>query len=103
VIRDAHRLLRLHHGDSVSGESSFLVGRSTANQRIEMFWSVLKKLVVHFRRNFFKDMVDIGLFNITNSDHVETARLCFTRPLQTHLDVFKQHWNHHNIRRQRSL
>jgi hypothetical protein len=40
-----------------------------------MFCSVLMKLVVHFWKNFFKDMVDIGLFNITNFDHVETARL----------------------------
>ena len=45
-VRDVQIFLRRNHTDSFAGERSFLYGRSTANQRIEGWWSTLRKQCV---------------------------------------------------------
>ena len=63
VIKDIQICLRSFHTDTMSGTKSFSEGRSTANQRIEMFWGCLKKHFTQFWRNKFKDMIDANVFN----------------------------------------
>ena len=55
--------LRSNHPDNMSGRKSFSVGRSTANQRIEMLWSFSKRHFTQYWRNIYKDMIDSGDFD----------------------------------------
>ena len=103
VVADIHRVLRSFHDDSFSGENSYMIGRSAANQRIEMLWSSLMKHFTQQWRNLFKDMVDSGLLNTADTDDIEILRLWFTYLLQQNLNTFKDYWNTHRIRRQRNL
>ena len=43
TISAIQRFLRRHHTDSFSGDKSFQYGKSVSNQRIEAWWSFLKK------------------------------------------------------------
>jgi hypothetical protein len=100
VICDVHAALR----NSANGESenlSVIVGRYTNNQRIEMFWGLLKKGFTQHWRNFFQDMQDSGLLNMAREDDIEILRLWFTPVIQNHLDIFAENWNNHRIRSQR--
>ena len=92
--------LRLNHNDSLSGYRSFRYGRSTANQRVECFWSQLRRMVTHFWINFFKDMRDDGVFDNSDPVQVECMRFCFTRVLQADFDRAVELWNNHRIRPQ---
>ena len=102
VIRDIHIALRMRHSDSMSGFNSCSTGRSTANQRIEMLWSILRRGFTSFWRNLFKDMVDEGLLDNTDPLHLECVLLCFLPAIQKHLDLFLECWNGHRIRSQRN-
>ena len=44
---------RLGHNDDMSGFRSVGIGRSTANQRIEMLWAILRRTMTQYRRNIF--------------------------------------------------
>lgn len=92
--------LRMSHTDSMSGYNSVSVGRSTANQGIEMLWSFLSRNFTCYWRNFFKDLIDQNLFDNTDQLHIECLRLCFMPLIQNHLDSFKKSWNIHTIRAQ---
>ena len=43
MIHRIQMALRMNHGDRMAGENSVSIGRSTANQRIEMLWSFLMR------------------------------------------------------------
>ncbi|KAG1931015.1 hypothetical protein F2P79_021986 [Pimephales promelas] len=43
TIRDMQRYLRRSDDDPLAGERSFIYGKSTANQRIESWWGILRK------------------------------------------------------------
>ncbi|KAF5280782.1 hypothetical protein FQR65_LT14981, partial [Abscondita terminalis] len=47
---------------TVSGRPSHIKGRSTANQRIESWWSILRKENTQYWINFFESIRDKGLF-----------------------------------------
>ena len=100
LVRSLHIALRMDHDDSLSGYRSFRYGRSTANQRVECFWSQLRRMVTHFWITYFKDMRDSGVFDTSNPVHVECIRFCFTQLLQADMDRAAQMWNNHTIRRQ---
>ncbi|XP_078360565.1 uncharacterized protein LOC144644881 [Oculina patagonica] len=68
--------------DSMAGEKSFIYGRLVSNQRIEAWWSFLRKNDTDWWINFFKDMRDVGLFCDDNPLHVECLRFCFTPVIQ---------------------
>lgn len=55
-------LLRANGNDEFSGEKAHRYGTSTGNQRIECWWSHLKKSRTTWWINFFKDLVDRGVF-----------------------------------------
>ena len=100
LVRRLQIALRMNHNDTLSGYSSFRYGRSTANQRVECFWSQLRRMVTHYWINFFRDMRDRGVFDNSDPVHVECIRFCFTRILQADLDRAVEIWNNHTIRRQ---
>ena len=102
LVRSLQIALRMNHDDSLSGYRSFRYGRSTSNQRVESFWSQLRRMVTHFWINFFRDMRDSGVFDNSNPIHVECIRFCFTRILQADFDRVVLMWNNHTIRSQRN-
>ena len=56
------RFFRRHSTDALSGTESFMYGRSVANQRIEAWWSFLRKSETGWWINFFRDLRDSGQF-----------------------------------------
>lgn len=84
--------------DEFSGEKSFLYGRSTANQRIEAWWGLLRKSCTDWWIRFFKDLRDAGLYEDDNEFHIECLKFCYMDLIQKELDRTARHWNLHRIR-----
>ena len=98
VMATMQCLLRADGEDELAGEKSHRYGPSTGNQRIESFWSHLRKGCTTWWMNFFKDMSDRGILNLGNVIHMETLWFCFAQLLQQDLDFFSLYWNTHYIR-----
>ena len=88
---------RYFHRDG-NQNNCFLFGRSTANQRIEAWWSYLRKNCVQWWMNCFKDLRDRGIFDDSNIFHTECLRFCFLGTFQDDLTKFMTFCNHHCIR-----
>ena len=56
------RLLRMDQNDNLAGFKSFIEGKSSANQRIESYWSKLRQGGGGWWINFFKDLRDSGVY-----------------------------------------
>ena len=67
TLAGIQRFLRRSHGDNKAGQRSFRYCRSTANQRIESYWSQLRRSCVNWWINLFKDLVDTGVLDISNT------------------------------------
>lgn len=69
---------------------AFLYGRSTANQRIESWWSILRKQNAQYWMNLFEILKQEGLFNGTFVDK-SLIQFCFLSMIQVRNDkkVFK--------------
>ncbi len=85
------------YDDPYSGEASFLYGKSTANQRIESWWSILRRQGADFWIAFFKDMQYVGLFQSHNPIHTQALRLCFMPLIRKDLNCIAIEWNQHLI------
>ena len=71
----------------------FLFGRSTANQRIEAWWSYLRKNGLQCQISPW------GIFDNSNVFHTECLRFCFLRSFQDELTKFITFWNHHRVQK----
>ena len=76
-------------------------GKSVANQRIENFWSHLKRTFMTWIIEFFKDLVYSGIFSLGNYTHAECAWFVFSSLIQDELDKVVCGWNMHCIRKSR--
>ena len=74
---------------------------SNRNQRIECFWSSLRKGRASWWINFFKDLVDRGNYNPEYPLQKECMWFCFSTTIQKDLDNFRHEWNTHYIRKSR--
>ena len=83
--------------DDMAGINSFKFGLSTRNQRIEAWWSKLRRARFNWWINFFKDLCETGNFNLSKPFHLEVMRFCFIGLIQTELDEVKDMWNNHKI------
>ena len=98
-IRKAiQRFLRRAGRDSVSGIKSFIYGPSTSNQRIEAWWSFFKKSRSSWWINFFKDLIEQGIYDPSIPEHKKCMQFCFMEIIQKELDNTKFMWNSHHIR-----
>lgn len=79
-------------------DSSHIFGSSPANQRIESFWSVLRRCRMQWWIELFDDMTTFGIVDTSNEQHVECLRYCFMHIIQADLDSFSLLWNTHRIR-----
>ena len=63
-IAGVQRFLRRHGSDLFAGTKSFMYGRSVSNQRIESWWSLLRKSCTDWWISHFKDLRDFGSYSI---------------------------------------
>ena len=64
-VRDIQRFLRLDNDDAMAGYNSYIEGRSTANQRIEYWWSFLRRECTDYWICLFRSLLDQGDFGGT--------------------------------------
>ena len=81
-----------------SSADAHVFGSSPANQRIEGWWSFYRRNRSTWWINFFKDLIDRGLFHPGNQLEEEALWYCFSGVLQKDLDLVREHWNTHRIR-----
>lgn len=79
------RFFRREANDEFAGEKSFLYGKSTSNQRIEGWWSFLRKSESDFWMKYFKDLRDQGLYDETDPIYVECLKFCYMPLLRDEL------------------
>lgn len=82
----------------MSGEKSFLYGRSVANQRIEAWWGQLRRGASDWWITHFKDLRDRGLYCDANAVHVECLLFCYMTLICEELQRVARLWNLHRIR-----
>ena len=99
-LRDFQQALRYNHYDDQAGENSFIFVKSTANQRIERFWSHFRRHTLDFFIALFKNMEDLNLLNVKNPIHIEVLRYCFGPIIEHYIKLSKKEWNDHRIRKQ---
>ncbi|XP_062585755.1 uncharacterized protein LOC134247396 [Saccostrea cucullata] len=75
----------------------FLYGKSTSNQRIEAWWSILRRQAADWWITFFKDLRDTNVFNDGDHLHIECLRYCFMAVLQEELHQIVIQWNQHRM------
>lgn len=83
--------------DEQAGEKSHRYCSSPANQRIEGWWSFLRRNRSDWWINLFKDMEEHCLLHLGNILHMECLWFCFSKVLQNDLNKVKDHWNSHKI------
>ncbi|KAK5647929.1 hypothetical protein RI129_002821 [Pyrocoelia pectoralis] len=74
----------------------FLYGTSPANQRIEAWWSILRKHHAQFWMNVFHKLKDDGFFSGSFLDKA-LIQFCFLKIIQEELDTVVIEWNTHKI------
>ena len=92
------RFFRSSSEDSFAGDKSFMYGKSTSNQRIEAWWSQLRKSNANWWIEYFKDLRDTGLFCDVNYIQQQCLKFCFMNIIQNELHRVVKHWNTHSIR-----
>lgn len=76
--------MRAGHDDAFAGKRSFIFGKSIANQRIEAWWSTLRKECSQYLINVFTQLKDNGIFSADFLDkNLITGRFCFTKLVQS--------------------
>ena len=98
VFAGIQQYFRHNDTDQFAGRNSFRYGTSTANQRIEAWWSQLRRHRANGLINFFKDMAALGIFDASNENHLQCIRFCFLPILQRELNDTVVLWNNHYIR-----
>jgi len=63
IVRQMQTFFGEIQADRNTGETSFLYGRSTANQRIENWWGSLRRQLTEFWVSFFHELKENGFFN----------------------------------------
>ena len=77
---------------------TFKFGKSTANQRIEAWWSFLRKRFLNWWMNYFKDFRDSGFYDGSNPIEYQCLQFCFFPILKDELLEIVSNSNHHRIR-----
>jgi len=89
----------IHSALSDDQASSFIYGKSISNQRIESFWSQLRKKMTEFWIQYFKTMIRDGEFDPHLKYHIDCIRYSFMDLIQKELNKNLLEWNLHCIRK----
>ena len=82
--------------------ATFLYGKSTANQRIEAWWSKFQPQGMLYWMNHFKELSYAGIFDTSDEVDIQCARFCYMNLLRSNLQVISQLWNTHHLRKSRN-
>ena len=82
--------------------NSFRYAASTRNQRIEAYWSRLKKFRLKWWIHFFNGIFQQGLYQAHLETHQEVLLFCFLPIIQNELNEFGRTWNTRNVRQSES-
>ena len=77
-------------------------GTSVANQRIENWWSTLRRSYTGWLIDFFKARIAEGAFVTGSELHNDISWFSFSYLLQKDLSDFQTRWNTHRIRKSRN-
>ena len=80
-VKDLQIFLRRNNLDRFAGHRSFLTGKSTANQRIESWWGILRKECIQYWMNLFSSLKDDGMFTGYELDK-SLIQFCFMGLIQ---------------------
>ena len=72
--------------DDFAGDKAHIYGLSHSNQRIEAWWSCLKRNWSSFIINFFTEMMESGKCNPDDKLEKECAKFCFTGVIKKDLN-----------------
>ena len=92
------RFFRSSANDSYAGDRSFMYGKSTANQRIEAWWSQLRRGASDWWIKYFKDLRDSGVYNDGEMMAEQCLKFCYYNLIRDELNRVARHWNIHCIR-----
>lgn len=98
LIASLQSVFRGREQDPFSGLRSHRYGTSTSNQRIEAWWSILRRFRSEWWISLFKDLASYGAFQSGNQKHVFCLQYCFMDLIQRDLDEVAMLWNSHTIR-----
>ena len=97
-VAAVQRFFRGADQDQFAGDRSFCCSKSVSNQRIEAWWSFLRRECADWWSNYFKDVRERGIYNDENNIHVECLKFCFSDLIQKELQQVARLWNLHKIR-----
>lgn len=80
-----------------------MYGKSTSNQRIEAWWSQLRKSGADWWIKYFKDLRDLGIYCDGEIIHEQCLKFCYMKIIQDELHGVARHWNIHCIRPSNNL
>lgn len=80
-VEQMQYFLRDRHNDKYAGTKSFLYGKSTANQRIESWWGILRKQCIQYWMDLFKQLQYDGYFSGDLLDR-NLIQFCFMEAIQ---------------------
>lgn len=89
IIKRIQQFLRRNGNDALAGPSSFMQGTSHHNQRIECWWSFLRKHCTQFWMNAFSYLREEGMFTGTYLDKA-LIQFCFLNLIQVMYFVCSQ-------------
>ena len=99
ILAASQCFFRRNHTDAYAGEKAHLFGSSHSNQRIEAWWSVFRRNKSSCLIDFFKDLVHCGTYNPDDDLQKACAWYCFSDLIQEELDLCREQWNSHCIRK----
>ena len=85
IVRDLQTFLRRNHEDGLADQRSFVYGRSVANQRIEAWWSILRRQTTQFWMNTFAELKDNDQFDGEYLDK-NLIQFCFLSLIQVNIN-----------------
>ena len=101
IIAGVQCYLRSDGVDEYSGAKAHKYVPSTSNQRIECFWSSFRKHLSGWWIDFFNDLHESDILDLSSEIHKEALWFCFADLLEMELERMKDYWNTHRIRKSR--
>ena len=97
-IAAMQRYFRSSADDDFAGDKSFMYGKSTSNQRIEAWWSQLRRSGSDWWIKYFKDLRDSGIYRDGQIMDEQCLKFCYNNIIKDELYKVARHWNIHCIR-----
>lgn len=102
LVRDIQLHLRQTNGNT-SSLHCVQYGKSVHNQKIERFWNYFRECYSQHWIDYFKRLLDVGLFDSSSIFQKYLLQFCFSRILINEVKQIKQAWNLHRVRKMKGI